>query len=44
VNISSVAGSLPDIKETHEINILAMEISNNLDRWSDFLDNDRLSS
>jgi len=44
MDITSVGWSLPDIEESHQIYILTVEITNNLDWWSDFLNHDWLSS
>ena len=44
VNISSVLWRLPNIKETHQINVLTMNIAKDFDWGSDFFDDDWLSS
>ena len=44
MDISGIKRSLPDIKESHEIYILTMNISDDFYWWSDFLDNNWLSS
>lgn len=44
MDIASVGRSLPDIEEPHQVDILSVNITNNLDWWSNLLDNDWLSS
>ena len=44
VNVSLLTWSLPDVEESHQIDILAMNITKDLAWWSDVLDDDRLSS
>lgn len=44
MDITSVGWSLPDIEESHQIYILTVDITNNLDWWSDFLNHNWLSS
>jgi hypothetical protein len=43
MDISGVKRSLPDVEESHEVNILTVYISNDLHWWSDLLDDDWLS-
>jgi len=43
MNISGLRGSLPNVKESHQINILAMDVTNNLNWRSDLFDDDWLS-
>jgi hypothetical protein len=43
MDISSIERSFPNVKESHEINILSMKVSNNLDWWSYLLNDDWLS-
>lgn len=44
MDISSIKRSLPDIEESHEVDVLSMDVSNNLDWWSNLLDDNWLSS
>jgi hypothetical protein len=44
VDVSSVDWSLPDVEESHQINVLSMEVSKDLHWWSDLLDHNWLSS
>lgn len=44
MDITSVGWSLPDIEESHQVYILTVDITNNLDWWSDFLNHNWLSS
>lgn len=43
MNITGVSWSLPDVEESHEINVLAVKVSEDLDWRSDLLDDDGLS-
>ena len=44
MDIASVGWGLPDIEESHQIYILTVDITNNFDWRSDFLDDNWLSS
>jgi hypothetical protein len=44
VDVSSVQRSLPDVEESHEVDVLAVDVSDNLDWRSDLLNDDWLSS
>ena len=44
MNVTTISWCLPDIEEPHQINVLTMDVSINLDWRSDLLDHDRLSS
>ena len=44
MNISSISWCLPDVEESHQVNILTVDVTDNLDRWSDFFNNNWLSS
>jgi hypothetical protein len=43
MDISSIKRCFPNIEKSHEVNILSMDVSDYLYRWSDLLDNDWLS-
>jgi hypothetical protein len=43
VDVSRVQRSLPDVEESHQVHILAVDISDDLDWWSDLLDHNWLS-
>ena len=44
MDISVVKRSIPDVEESHKIHILAMDVSYDLDWWSNLLDDNWLSS
>jgi glutathionylspermidine synthase len=44
MDISCVERSLPDVEESHEVNVLSMDVSYNFDWWPDLLDDDGLGS
>ena len=43
MNVSSITRSLPDIEESHQVDVLTMNISNDFSRWLNVFDDNRLS-
>lgn len=44
VDITRVSWSFPDVKESHQVDVLTMDVANDLDWGSNLLDHDWLSS
>lgn len=44
MDISGFSGTLPDIEKTHQIYVLAVNVTNNLNRWLDLFNNNRLGT
>ena len=42
MNVSSITRSLPDIEESHQVDVLTMNISNDFSRWPNVFDDNRL--